>query len=805
MLYVYVYQIPLEELLGKFMNKANTLIWISKQLKKSTVEEIYSFTEFGWQVNKKVITEVISKKYLGKTIIIRSSAVVEDTLNISNAGRFKSVTGVDSGDHYSIARAIDEVVRSYQDKNASDPDNLVLVQNQTMDVASSGVILTRSYSGAPYYVVNYVDGSDTAAVTSGSLSRSTMLLKRKIMRVPKNLEKLIEAVKEIESLHMASEALDIEYAVKNDGTIVTFQVRPLVTAEKHNNNIDLEVIKRVDSLKKQFTEHSKRKSHLAGDVTYFGDMPDWNPAEIIGSSPHPLAVSLYDYVITSEIWHKARASQGYCDVNPAKLVILFGNKPYVDVRSSFNSLIPRSISPILQEKLVSYYLDKLRSNPELQDKVEFEILFTCYDLSFPKRSKELLEYGLAKKEVNTLKSKLLALTNSLFDETSIELDILQNEALELERKKLSILPKDPKVSDLASIAIQLLDNCRDNGTFQFSRLARQAFISSTILRSLVDEKILSEELYQNFLESIHTIVSDFTDDIGLFHRDKLSKTDLRDKYGHLRPGTYNIEIDRYDKNDNYLLIKSEPPNTFTSVRKDFQFSKKIHGDISNALMTNGLLLKSQDFFKFVRSSLEAREYSKFLFTKSLSDAIELIASAGARLGFSRMELAYLDLEAIKDARNKDDTTIKKSWARLIEANKSNYDLNNYLYLPQILFSSSDFEIVQSYTSQPNYITTKKVDGRVVILHKNNSTDIRNKIVVVESADPGYEWIFAQNPAALITKYGGPASHMAIRCSELGLPAIIGSGEILYETVLRSKYIMIDCGMQKIVPFREEFR
>ena len=45
---------------------------------------------------------------------------------------------------------------------------------------------------------------------------------------------------------------------------------------------------------------------------------------------------------------------------------------------------------------------------------------------------------------------------------------------------------------------------------------------------------------------------------------------------------------------------------------------------------------------------------------------------------------------------------------------------------------------------------------------------------------------------LITKYGNSNSHMAIRCIELGLPAIIGIGDKLS----MSKKIFIDCNGKK---------
>ena len=50
----------------------------------------------------------------------------------------------------------------------------------------------------------------------------------------------------------------------------------------------------------------------------------------------------------------------------------------------------------------------------------------------------------------------------------------------------------------------------------------------------------------------------------------------------------------------------------------------------------------------------------------------------------------------------------------------------------------------------------------------------------------------EKPSGLITKYGGVASHMAIRCAELGLPAAIGCGEIWYNKLKNSHKINLNC-------------
>ena len=72
------------------------------------------------------------------------------------------------------------------------------------------------------------------------------------------------------------------------------------------------------------------------------------------------------------------------------------------------------------------------------------------------------------------------------------------------------------------------------------------------------------------------------------------------------------------------------------------------------------------------------------------------------------------------------------------------------------------------------------------------------IVLLEKADPGYDWIFSKRIKGLITKFGGAASHMAIRCSEFEIPAAIGCGEIIYNDIKNKKVVQLDCMNKKII-------
>ena len=90
----------------------------------------------------------------------------------------------------------------------------------------------------------------------------------------------------------------------------------------------------LDSIKSFIERQQTRTPKLVGKTTVYGVMPDWNPAEIVGINPHPLAFDLYKEIITDKIWPLSRAEMGYRKINhhPGLLLV----ETHVDVRMSFN-------------------------------------------------------------------------------------------------------------------------------------------------------------------------------------------------------------------------------------------------------------------------------------------------------------------------------------------------------------------------------------------------------------------------------------------------------------------------------------
>ena len=157
------------------------------------------------------------------------------------------------------------------------------------------------------------------------------------------------------------------------------------------------------------------------------------------------------------------------------------------------------------------------------------------------------------------------------------------------------------------------------------------------------------------------------------------------------------------------------------------------------------------------------------------------------------DLSYLKINDITDfyynLNSGNTLTIIK---KMIKDNKKEYYKNFYIDLPDVIINPKDIYVVNIPKENPNYITSKECEGNLIELNIKKKIDISNKIICIENADPGFDFIFSHNIKGLITKYGGFNSHMSIRCSELGIPAIIGIGKNNYEKIINSKTIKFNC-------------
>ena len=128
---------------------------------------------------------------------------------------------------------------------------------------------------------------------------------------------------------------------------------------------------------------------------------------------------------------------------------------------------------------------------------------------------------------------------------------------------------------------------------------------------------------------------------------------------------------------------------------------------------------------------------KFEFTKSISLSLDLIENWGKKVGIGINDIKYLKYEdLVKFIDHEDLNEIKKA----IKLNKESFIYTQIINLPDIIENEDDFYFFEINNAQPNFISNKKTISNSVYDLKNTSS-LRNKIILIENADPGYDWLF----------------------------------------------------------------
>ena len=770
------------------MTKAETLKFLSKKLgTQVNIPDFFYLSVKELNQDFKSFAKKINQNFKKNEIIIRSSSINEDLSSMSNAGKYDSII-VKNINQQNLKKAITKITKKFE----SEKDQII-IQKFISKPQISGVIFTRDMNNnAPYYIINYDSSGKTNLVTSGKKNSSikeAIYYKGK-KDIPKKFSKLISLVKKIEII-LNNDRLDIEFAIKANKTYL-FQCRPLKKNKLNKFNIDIGEV--LINIEKKIKKLNDKQPNLIGNTTVFSNMSDWNPAEMIGSKATPLSFSLYSELITNKIWSDQRSKYGYKNVSPHRLMVNLAGSPYIDLRVDFNSFLPKDLPQKIQEKSINYYLKDIKKNPWKHDKIEFELIATCFDFDLSEYFKKFL----TKKESNIYIKNLKILTNNLLNKkTSPFYDDLKK--IDLLDKKIYTI-NNLKISPIQKI-FYLIQVCKEFGTMPFAGIARTAFVSTKLLRSIVNAKVLNKEELNLFYEGNNTIINDLSYDLVKLNNKKINVKEFLNKYGHLRPSTYSISSLNYKEGFDVYFSKRNK-NFKLKKRKKFKLKKISNNKINKLLKVNQLKFDANKLFKFAKLSIEKREESKFKFSKVIDLIFQNLILFAKEINVSRNDLEFMSINTILNAFNNVSVEkIKRQIALEIRISKKNFKVSNLIKLPDVIYSSGHAYQHYKTLNFGNFITNKKVSGNLVLLNtkkfKSKKNIFKDKIILIENADPGYDFIFSYEIKGLITKYGGANSHMAIRCLELQLPSVIGVGDQKFEKLAKKNTIEIDCSKNLI--------
>ena len=106
--------------------KSNMLKYLQKKLRYSKIEKIIDFTTLEWKKNHARLLNDITKNFDSK-VIVRSSAIGEDSFENSQAGNYTSILNVNSQSKIKLKQAINSVIESYTKKNNINDNNQILI------------------------------------------------------------------------------------------------------------------------------------------------------------------------------------------------------------------------------------------------------------------------------------------------------------------------------------------------------------------------------------------------------------------------------------------------------------------------------------------------------------------------------------------------------------------------------------------------------------------------------------------------------------------------------------------------------
>jgi phosphohistidine swiveling domain-containing protein len=302
--------------------------------------------------------------------------------------------------------------------------------------------------------------------------------------------------------------------------------------------------------------------------------------------------------------------------------------------------------------------------------------------------------------------------------------------------------------------------------------------------------VLNAEQGTTFMASVDTVGARIGQDFA-----QLAKADFLALYGHLRPGSYDILSPRYDEAPDLYFNWSSPRPTLSAPPR-FVLSIEQLRRIEQLLKEHELDIDVLSLIEFIKAGIEGREYAKFVFTRSLSDALSLIRKLGEDHGLSGEDCAFLNYDAIRTLYS-ESAPVREVLLESVAQGKERYALTRNLVLPPIIASPDEVFAFHLPPSQPNFITRKSVTAPVAWVG-DPPDSFAGRILFVPSADPGFDWIFTRGISGFVTQFGGANSHMAIRAGELGIPAVIGAGEALFRRWQTARKLCLDCTNQKVL-------
>jgi glutamine kinase len=736
-------------------SKAAWLIRVRDSDLRCYVPPFYVLSVREWALHREHCLTQIQRQFRGCLVAVRSSRANECAGTFAQAGRYRSFGAISSSSAEALRVAIASVLHSYGDPS---DDDQVLIQAWVGE--SIAVIGATSSSATPYpntACISYRVGSETHAITAGWTNVQRFWLAsdaRPNADWPSAVRRSYALLAWVEAA-LKLKAVELEIAVDRRGRLRLLQVTPSTRPVSVVSTVRLR--KLAARAAAHYQVRAKPREAELGRATIFGLMPDWNPAELMGEHPRALAASIFDALVARRAWREARIGLGYRRSAIHPLVAFIAGRPYVDVRASLNSLLPGSLDAEIVRPVIDASIEKLRRQPSLHDRIETELQPTCMGFADEWRH-QLVDAGLSAAARSTWRGALLAMEAIWAMRQSYASSVSAMSDALVAIKRSILFAGD----DLRAL-IKCLDQIEKTIAQPFAADARLAFVARFQLTSLARAGGLTTSRLNEFFHSISVLESP----AGI----------AANASGTQRPSTFDIRVLPMASK---ALEMRRVVNPMTPTPRE---RRSIHGLLSHA----GIAADSDAWLTLAQQRIELREHTKYLLSDALSCWFSALARCGAERGLSTDDLSHLSVSSLQ---NHHDAT---SLLRRADRARALHDHEHAIRMPILISHRRDFVASTDSSLRPTFFGCGRVSGRVQVIDRftERGSIAPGTIVLISAADPGFDWIFEHQIAALVTCFGGPHSHMAIRCNEISLPCVLGCGETTYQALANARCISID--------------
>lgn len=698
------------------------------------------------------------KNHRGGTVAVRSSATQEDSANASFAGMYTTKLRVQATLR-SIQVAAEEVrlsgvhkqkvVAHYTRRRSveiADSGMSVIVQKM-IEADTSGVIFSHDLTKTDGYYAISVSSGVGETIVGGAANGKLIRVARGVKPAGIKdawIRKLIVAMKTIER-RFRSSSLDVEFAIRND-TLYILQCRPITTVQAEPDKaLEMRLMRQIESVNKLIT------SRFRGDV--LGDMIDINPVELLGVAPTSLDISIFKYLFADQVVERVRRDMGYDPLGVGLLEVVAG-KPYTSMRKTAFSFRPLGIPNQIYERIVRVYRNALVKNPALQSRVEFDL----YAMSCGEKLERVMQEAWLNDSEKSIVREAFMRIDAVFSQVSTaQAETFGAFAISYEQR--TALMRGASLGDILEHV--------SHGTEMFVCVARLAFY----WKNRFEELHPQENLNSLISGHIRSVNGQLQSDLVACRNGAITREGIVKRYGHLRPGQFSVFGESYaDDPDTYLFSQIEQAEVAETERQAHVFEGAVE-------------------FEHTITFMQARERMKFLFSQSLHlFAIKL-----------RLQLAERDISK-QDASQLNWNDLCEWLDGSVSPEVRDREVEVPILLPDVIIpGQTDLGVITFSEAMPSYITNSVVKARVCTLEQLGlKADVKGALVLLPNADPGYDFLFHSGAVGIITKVGGPASHMCIRSIELKMPACIGCGESVYQKLASARSAVLDCGTRQII-------